>query len=142
MMNFSLFYNHSRESSRTSRSSTSSFKENISDNIPTPSKVVAQISKPILKTIDQGNSRSPLSRRSNNNQSVPDIETPLHKIVAAEPNFMVKKENLENKGEKREELEFIKGKKCIKCGYSSVKVKILGVYQNTHKMFKSCYFRY
>ena len=29
----------------------------------------------------------------------------------------------ENKEELREELQFIKGKKCVKCGYSSVKVE-------------------
>ena len=109
-----------RESRRTSRSSTSSFKENISDNIPSQSKIVAEISKPVLRPLSNENSRSPLSRRSNNIQSIPEIRTTPTKLE--QPNIITKKENIDNKGEKREELEFIKGKKCIKCGYSSIKV--------------------
>ena len=110
----------SRESRRTSRSSTSSFKENISDNIPSQSNIVAEISKPVLRPINKENSRSPLSRRCNNIQSIPEIRSTPPKIE--QPIIIAKKENTDNKSEKREELEFIKGKKCIKCGYSSVKV--------------------
>ena len=109
-----------RESRRTSRSSTSSFKENISDNVPSQSNIVAERSKPGLRPLNSENSRSPLSRRSNNIQSLPEIRSTQTKIDL--PNIIGKKENTDNKNEKRGELEFIKGKKCIKCGYSSVKV--------------------
>ena len=109
-----------RESRRTSRSSTSSFKENISDNIPSQSNIVAEISKPVLRPLSNENSRSPLSRRSNNIQPLPEIRSTPTKLE--QPTINTKNENTDNKSEKREELDFIKGKKCIKCGYSSVKV--------------------
>ena len=81
---------------------------------------MAEVSKQVLRSLNDENSRSPLSRRSNDIQTIPESCSPSAKTK--QPNLIVKKENTEYKVEKREELEFIKGKKCVKCGYTSVKV--------------------
>ena len=122
-----------RESPRTSRSSTSSFKENISDNIPSQSHLIVENSKPILKSLNQENFRSPLSRRSDNIDEHAEIGTSPIKPKHAQPNLIIKKDNSENK-KKREELEFIKGKKCVKCGYSSVKVRYVDFLETNKKI--------
>ena len=74
---------------------------------------------PALGPSSMKNNRSPLLTKHGNVQSN-GLLYPIKK-QNGEQNEDVNTKSFENK-EGREEAEFIKGKKCIKCGYSSVKV--------------------
>ena len=110
-----------RESNRTSRSATSSFKENLSDNCPSLSAMEAKISKSILGPYINKSNRSPLNSRHNTQMTNVNGYFPKN-IDRNVSDMSVKTQYFGNKDEHREEMQFIKGKKCIKCGYSSVKV--------------------
>ena len=81
----------------------------------------AKISKSILGPSVNKSNRSPFNSRHNTQTLNLNGYIPSH-IDHKRSDMSVKTQFLANKDEHREELQFIKGKKCIKCGYSSVKV--------------------
>ena len=110
-----------RKSNRTSASSTSSYKENVSDNCPSLSAMEAKISKSVLGPSGNKNNRSPFNSR-HNTQTINLNGYIPNNIDRKGSDMSVKTQFLASKDEHREEMQYIKGKKCIKCGYSSVKV--------------------
>ena len=64
-----------------------------------------------------------MNNKHHNVQSVRHSNAFTVKKDCQESNLHLQPNGFGNKEETREELQFIKGKKCIKCGYSSVKVE-------------------
>jgi hypothetical protein len=81
----------------------------------------AKMSKSILGPSINKSNRSPLNSR-HNTQTTNLSGYFSNNIVHKGSDMSVKTHCFGNKDEDREEMQFIKGKKCIKCGYSSVKV--------------------
>ena len=81
----------------------------------------AKISKSILGPSITKSNRSPLNSR-HNTQTINVNDYFPNNIDRNGSDISINKQCFGNKDEHREEMEFIKGKKCIKCGYSSVKV--------------------
>ena len=119
-------FSYFRGSSRTSRSSTSSIKENMSNNCPSPSTLSADTLKVHLTQANININRSPLNNKQTNFRSKSlDTVLPSAKKQQISKN-QLKARHVGEKDWSREELTFIKGKKCVKCGYKSAKVSKTG----------------
>ena len=118
-----------REPVEKASSVVSAYKENISDNCPPhlESNLILKRSRSALGTKDNTrDKRSPLHNKNitaNNLQQNLAVSSVVKDNKELNPYHNdIKTAKYDAKDEHREERQYIKGKKCIKCGYSSVKV--------------------
>ena len=95
----------------------------MSNNCPSPSTLSTKTLKAHSTQANTHTNRSPLNDKQINFQP-----SSLNNVFAMAKEHQLSKMHLKTNhgGEKegsRQELKFIKGKKCVKCGYTSVKVR-------------------